>query len=306
MTTNILFAPPHFKFGEDFNEFEKMFKSYCDGIGASPELRKHMFLQSICEETKWEMNDGNGSLYSVEYEALLEKARQANGGHTRTKKLQFDIFNRVQNPNENIRSYVRSLSAIGNLAYPTDTQKEVKNHVLYHTLLRGVNNRRAAQIVQQEDVKKPLVDFVSAARRIITIEDDSGKENLFHDYTAPSKSRDPQFNVGAHVVSQERPLLTSDQSMLHDIQLSLSNMNDRLTSIEQHNTAPVRKMPPMSPNDTNQPWRRNNSQIKTCYNCQEPGHFKRNCPKLQFKRPTSYLHPFNQNQGECHRAGHQY
>ena len=141
--------PPFYRSGDNFKTSLPVFESYCKSIAANEDVKKHVLLTCLDRDFLFDISDGASSLYELSSSAIVELALAANGEKSGVDKRD-QLLERGQMVNESVREFVYCLQTLGELAYPADADKSVKNEVMYMVLLRGLSDRTLANAISKD------------------------------------------------------------------------------------------------------------------------------------------------------------
>ncbi|XP_078483157.1 uncharacterized protein LOC144743396 isoform X2 [Ciona intestinalis] len=247
---NFFYPPPNYELGGNFNSFLLTFESFCDSVSANEATKKHAFLSSLPDETKFDMRPIDGVLQNLSYEELKKRAQEVVCGIDQCAKARQQLFSRNQAIGESGRSFVTALTNLGEMAYPRESDKQIRNDVMYNMLINGLRNRNQAEQLLQCSENKLQPSFIEIAKKLL------GKEER-----AP--------------ISQSVTVISNERKETADLRLLITQLQEQMEELrrQQHNHNQIAY-------DARHPER----DLRTCFNCGVRGHISRNCQRKRHWR----------------------
>nr|CAB3267885.1 zinc finger protein ZF(CCHC)-17 [Phallusia mammillata] len=255
---NFFSHPPKFEAGSDIRTFINNFESFCKSVEASEAAKRHAFLLALPPALKFDiLETENENLYDVAYDELKKRTTAVTLCKFTQSNARLTMARRTQTVNETNRDFVSALVALGNQAFPEDNK--LRNAMLYTSLLTGLRDKRLADTLQRENCSKEEPSFREASRRAINADDFTGKSDKLRDID----------------VALLKPKVDPVTDQLKRLAEEIKQLRLELNEVRNEN-------------------KRYSS--RRCYNCNEEGHFARNCrqrrPRTQdWKWQTSAQQP---------------
>ncbi|XP_078495563.1 uncharacterized protein LOC144751116 isoform X2 [Ciona intestinalis] len=185
----------------------------------------------------------DGVLQNLSYEELKERAQEVVCVIDQCAKARQQLFSRNQAIGESGRSFVTALTNLGEMAYPRESDKQIRNDVMYNMLINGLRNRNQAEQLLQCSENKLQPSFIEIAKKLL------GKEER-----AP--------------ISQSVTVISNERKETADLRLLITQLQEQMEELrrQQHNHNQIAS-------DARHPER----DLRTCFNCGVRGHISRNC-----------------------------
>nr|CAB3267385.1 uncharacterized protein zf(cchc)-8 [Phallusia mammillata] len=255
MSFNLMMQPPTLRPGDDLAQYFIVFEYYCSSVKASDQVKRHLLLSAINNNLKWALQDKDCNLYEVEYEVLKERALRHKDSGQHAERRRDELIGRVQLPGESSREFVYALRALGDIAYRNGSDAALRNEMLYVTLLRGLHDRRLANSIPS--LIKYSRDFASAAQMVI----DHTSSPVIEVAAVESNTPDMGLILKKLEAMEIRTLQRTDE-LTRNISAMEAEISTLKRTNEQLRYSPV------------------HSGERRCFECNRPGHFKRECPFL--------------------------
>ncbi|XP_076825678.1 uncharacterized protein LOC143471176 isoform X2 [Clavelina lepadiformis] len=226
MAFNVTLPLLRYKSNEDFQDFLKVFNSYCASVRANQDFKKHLLIESFDKDFVWEIQGKDASVYDLEFDELVERASEAGRSKAEISRLKNSLLDRVQKPDESTRSFVYALRKQGDMAYASADQAPVKNEVLYLALIRGLRNRKISEtLVADLEIGRDF--FITSARAIAL--DVSEKTPCSDVFTVARLSHGDESRQDEATVLMKNELA----KISGEIKLFNDNIQGRISSIDE-------------------------------------------------------------------------
>ncbi|XP_078488139.1 uncharacterized protein LOC144745911 isoform X2 [Ciona intestinalis] len=253
MAFNLFITPPSYSPTGDITDFLALFNSYCESVKASEEVKRHLFISTIDNELKWQIQGKDPCIFKLPYKTIVERAIAVINGTPHREKTRSELFTRQQKRDESKREFVYALKHLGSRAYADEEETSMRNEVLYLALVHGLVDKELANSIPKKIGYSR--DFCDAAELVINSESSSQVLEVAPIANVPKKE-----SVTKHVDTTREDLIT--------MRLELENMKRMLASsgTSRVGNVPTRPTPTAG---------------RECFSCGQYGHIRRFCPNLQ-------------------------
>ncbi|XP_021371063.1 uncharacterized protein LOC110461754 [Mizuhopecten yessoensis] len=208
-----------------------------------------------------------------DYKSLVSALEERFAPPNQTELYRVQLLERPQKAAESLPELGQAIRRLVNLAYPT-VPSDVRDTLAKQQFIEALADSDMRIRIKQ-GIPQNLTDTIRLA---VELEAYNRAEKKWSDGKAhlrATNTDDSPTTEKANVTTEKASQNSDMSSLLKDIQQQLQSLQDDIMKLKGSNRSSSQQRP-----------NKDKTSRKTCYYCNEEGHFRRNCPKLKNQATT--------------------
>ncbi len=276
--------PSKFSSATDFSLWIQRFEIYVTEAGIPPEKRAKELL-SLLEDAPFRVVSQLGLVGTEDYGVLKKQLQQHYAPEGNELEWQYRLQSRQQKSGEPLSDFAGELRVLVDKAYPAWAPKQ-RLEMARNQFIQGIESA-SVQLLLMREKPMTLDGALDLAQQQLAVE--SAQKRLHR--RAPQShalAQSPELTSGlpeANVL--RRPDGEGGNTQVGELSKQLRHLSEELARLRSDLERPRPRRPP----------RQYRRAPGLCWNCNKPGHLKRDCPELWAgrgqQRPPRYQPPLN-------------